>query len=217
MTATAIMQARRDGLVAESERLTDMVGTLDAAALRAGATKDALVHSVERLLTEVREGLPLTPEKYSLAKRVADVEALRQQIASAKWVTPALMDEYNSAVQRDVNLSAANEYFFAKITVTDRFGTRHEKWAECLMNGNWSVYYRTLDGKNIGIYENLEPEAAAPLWGVNEGLPEATQKAIEARVVKSRVEGFETKIEFLAKKQLADESDTQFQRNFDSL
>jgi uncharacterized protein YneF (UPF0154 family) len=216
-TATKITQARRDGLEAESERLTEMVGALDDAAVRSNASRDALLHNVERLLAQVREGMPLTPEKYDHATRVADIEALRTQVAEAKWVTPALMNEYNAAIQKEIDIAKSSEYFFAKLTVTDRFGTRVEKWAECVMNGNWSVYYRTLDGKNIGVFENLAEVGENPLWGLNEGLPKDALTSIEARVVNARVPDFQEKVEFLAAKQLAEQGETNYQRNFESL
>lgn len=216
-TATKITQARRDGLEAEAARLTDQVGQLEDAAVRSDASKQALMHNVERLLAQVREGMPLTPDKYNHAARVEAVEALRTQVAEAKWVTPALMNAYNETVQKEIAIANASEYFFAKVSVTDRFGTKVEKWAECLMNGNWSVYYRTLDGKNIGVYENLASAGELPLWGYNEGLPKEAQEAIEARVVNARVPDYQEKVEFLAAKQMAEQGETNFQRNFDSL
>ncbi|MBI2433611.1 MAG: hypothetical protein HYV26_12160, partial [Candidatus Hydrogenedentes bacterium] len=61
LNATAITQARQKGLASEVERLTNLVGELDAANARRAATKESLEHNIDRLLIQVKESLPLTP------------------------------------------------------------------------------------------------------------------------------------------------------------
>jgi hypothetical protein len=90
-------------------------------------------------------------------------------------------------------------------------------WAECLMQGNWSVIYRTLDGKNIGEYTNLAPAGEQVRWGFREDLPQDVKAQLEQKVFASRVEGFEEKIAVIAAKQLATQEDTAFQEAFSSL
>ena len=86
------------------------------------------------------------------------------------------------------------------------------------MKGNWAVYYRTVDGKNIGSYENLSPGEPTPLYGFRETLPDTVQKQIESEVVASRGEGYQEKLKALAEKQVVSEgNDTPFQKVFNSL
>ena len=196
---TAIVQARQRGLIAEVDRLTGYVGELEEANARRIATKEALEHNIDKLLIQVKESLPLTPEKYSFAKRVAAVEALREKAAQAMWVTPELQNEYTDLHLKENDVARANDYFFARIPVTDRYGHRAETWAECLMRGNRSVYYRTLEGNNIGTYENIGG-AETPRWGFKENLPEEMQKSIEAEIVSARVPDFEGQVQAIAER-----------------
>ncbi|NLV41739.1 MAG: hypothetical protein GXY15_11000 [Candidatus Hydrogenedentes bacterium] len=213
---TAIIQARQRGLVAEVERLTGYVGELEEANARSIATKDALVHNIDRLLIQVKEAMPLMPQKYDYTMRLGAVQSLRDKAAAAKWVDPALQEEYASFYMREMEIARSNEYFFARLPVTDSLGVTTQKWAECLLRGNWGVYYRTLDGKNIGVYENLGT-VDAPKWGFREALPVDAQKAIEATVVANRVPDYQNKVQMLAERQVASENGTPWQRNFDSL
>ena len=146
-----IVQARHVGLLAEVERLTDRVGKLEDANTRRLATKEALEHCVERLAVVIKEGIPLTPEKYSRASRMAAAESLQTKAAGGEVGDPrrSLKPTRSSTKQRWKSLRPKS-YFFANLPVTDKFGSPHLKWAECLMIGNWAVYYRTLDGKHIG-------------------------------------------------------------------
>jgi len=215
---TAIVQARKMGVAAEVEQLTAMVGKLDEANQRSRATRDALEHSIERMAVEIGEGIPLTPEKYSRTARLAAVEDLKARVAEAKWVTPALLDSYTTLYNRELEIAASTSYFFARIPVTSKLGDTREKWAECLMKGNTSVYYRTLDGKNVGIYEKIENEGMPAAFGFRENLPEPLQKSIAEEVMLSRSEGFEEQLRTLAEKQkLIDGVATPVQRVFNSL
>ena len=90
----AITEARHEGLLAENDRLTDMVGQLEEANARRQATKDALVHGLALLDTHLTSSIPLTPADQSHASRVARAEALRSEALGARWVDPALMQEY---------------------------------------------------------------------------------------------------------------------------
>jgi uncharacterized membrane-anchored protein YhcB (DUF1043 family) len=213
---TAIQKARQEGLLAEVSRLTDQVGDLEAANTRRVASLDALRSDVERLAVLVKEGMPLTPAKFSRDERLARVEQLLDRANNAKWVDPELLKEYTSLYQRELQIAASSEYFFAKIPVNDEFGNRVMKWAECLMNGNWSVYYRTLDGKNIGVFENVG-EAGRTEWGFVESLPPHVKKEIELTIFASRVPDFEEKLAVIAGKENLTDSRTGMQRVFDSL
>ncbi len=213
---TAIIQARQRGLIAEVDRLTGHVGELEVANERRIASKDALGHAIDRLYIQVAEGIPLTPEKYNHTERVAAVESLRDRLSETNWVTPALMNEYTDLYLKELAIGAGEEYFFARLAVKDQFGNTVRKWAECLMRGNWAVYYRTLDGKNVGIYKNLG-DSETPRWGYTEEFPDRTKAEIEDMVFSSRVEGFEEKVLALAEKELASEPDTPWQKAYSSL
>ena len=213
---TAIVVARQKGLNAEVGRLTGLVGELEEANARRIASKEALTHSVDRLMVSIKEAIPLTPEKYRREDRVAMVEDLRAKVETAAGVTPALMDAYTSIYLRELEIGSTTEYFFAKIPATDRLGNKEMKWAECLMKGNWAVYYRTLDGKNVGSYQNVG-EPGTPQYAFIETLPEKVQKQIQEEILANRVPDYEDKIAVLAQKQLITNEGTQLQRVFDSL
>lgn len=214
---TSITQARQKGLIAEIERLTTYTGELEEANKRRIDTRDSLAHAVDRLIIQIQEGMPLTPEKYSHQTRVASAQALRDQIEGSNWVSPEIQEAYNKLYLQELEIAQSNEYFFAKLRVTDEFGNKANKWAECLMQGNWSVAYRTLDGKNIGEYANLAAPGEPVRWGFREDLPQDVKVNLEQKVFSSRVEGFEEKIAVIATKQLAAEEGTAFQAAFSSL
>jgi hypothetical protein len=216
MNQTAIISARQEGLLAEVTRLQGMVGTLEDANGRQVATKDSLSSAVGRLEVLVREGIPLTPERYALDKRRAAVEALKQKVDTAKWVTPEMMEELIALYSSELSIAASHEYFFAKVPVADRFGSTSLKWAECLMNGNWSVYYRTLDGKNIGVYENVTLGGAAS-YKFREDFPSDVRNSIEETIFASRTPGYEDKLRVLVEKQLVTDPEAPFQKVFNSL
>jgi len=213
---TAIVQARQRGLIAEVDRLTGQVGELEAANQRRVATKDALAHNVDRLIIQVKESIPLAPKDFDYAKRLAAVQQLREKVDQAPWVTPELQNEYTSLYLRELDMARSNDYYFANISVTDRFGHKSLKWAECLMRGNWAVYYLTLDGANIGSFENMgTPEV--PLWGFREDMPEEVQKSIEAHIVSARIPDFESQAQLLAERELAGQEGSILQRTYSSL
>lgn len=212
----SITEARHRGLMSEVDRLTNHVGQLEEAATRSDQTKEALAHAVDRLYVNVKEGIPLTPTKYDRAARLAEVETLRNQIGEAKWVTPALQEAYTGLYLKELEIAQSQEYFYSKIPVIDAYGSRVHKWAECVMQGNHEVVYRTFDGQNIGVFTNLGT-GDAPAWGFNENFQPAAKKELEARVFASRVEGFEAKIQALAERELSMDGDTAFQKAFSSL
>jgi predicted nucleic acid-binding Zn-ribbon protein len=214
---TAITQARQNGLVKEVERLTGFVGELEVANARRKATKDALEHNIDRLYIQVKESLPLTPEKYDHEDRLAKVESLRSQVAQQNWVTPELQQAYTNIYLEELAVSQASEYFFAKLAVADEYGNRSFKWAECLMQGNWGVLYRTLDGKNIGVYTDLSNGEGSVRWGYKEEMQKQAIREIEDRIVASRVDDWESKVAVLATKELAAQDGTSWQRSFESL
>jgi len=215
---TAIVQARQMGLAAEVERLKGLVGTLEAASERSKETTDALRASVDRLLVEVKEGIPLTPEKYSREARIAAAEELKAKVDAAKWVTPDLLDAYTTQYLKELDIASLTAYFFARIPVTNRIGIKETKWAECLMKGDWAVYYRTLDGKNIGSYENTAQPGQTPEYAFRETLPSDIQKHIDQEIVASRGPNAESDLKALAEKQTIMNGDTSsFQRVFSSL
>ena len=215
---TAIVKARQEGLGAEVERLTGLVGTQEEATERARAEKTTLLSNVEKLMIQIKEGMPLTPEKYAHAKRLAAVEDLKSKVELAKYVTPELLNDYTTLYQQELQIAASTAYFFARIPVTSRLGDRELKWAECLMKGNWAVYYRSLDGKNVGSYENMAGPDEVPQYGFRETLPEKIQKQIDAEVMASRGPNAEQELRALAEKQVISEGTvTPVQRVFNSL
>jgi hypothetical protein len=216
LNQTAITQARRDGLAAEVERLENLVGKLDDADARRMLTKETLESNVEQLLILAREGSPLTPEKYSRDNRVARIQALKERVSASNWVSPDLLDEYTSLMQQELQIAKSREYFFAKLPVVDRFGTRSMAWAECVMNGNWGVYYRTLDGQHIGVYQNTAADGPAR-YDFLDFKDSAVAKQIEAEIFASRTPGYEEKLELLAQKQLITDERSDLQKKFDSL
>lgn len=216
LNETAIVKARHLGLLAEVDRLTERVGDLEEANARRLASKEALEHDIERLEVVVREGIPLTPEKYARVARLEAVQDLKAKAQAAKWVTPALIDAYTMLYQREMSIAQSKEYFFARIPVVDKIGSTHQKWAECLMIGNWGVYYRTLDGANIGVYEKRSTSEMAQ-YEFYENPDSNVGKAIEAQIIDARVDGFDAKLEVLAKKQEIMKGSSDLQRIFDSL
>jgi len=216
LNETSIVKARHLGLLAEVDRLTVRVGQLEEADARRLATKETLEHDIEQVAIVIREGIPLTPEKYSRSARLAAVEDLKAKAAAANWVTPALLEAYTELYLREFAIASTKTYFFANIPVTDKFGATHMKWAECLMVGNWGVYYRTLDGKNIGVYENLG-STDSPQYGFREDLPKNVQEEVARRIFDSRIEDYEAKVRVLAERQAIQEGDTALQRAFESL
>ncbi|NUM53330.1 MAG: hypothetical protein HUU46_06780 [Candidatus Hydrogenedentes bacterium] len=214
---TAVMQARRDGLAAETERLEGMVGKLEDADTRRMMTKETLESNISRLMITVQEGSPLTPDKYSRSERIARVQALKEKASAANWVDPALLDEYTSLYLAELEISQSREYFFAKLPVVDRFGTRSNSWAECVMNGNHGVYYRTLDGQHIGVYHNTASEGPAKYEFSDMKGESASAQQLEAEIFAARTPGYEEKLELLAKQQLVVDDKTDLQKKFDSL
>ncbi len=212
----SITEARQRGLVSEVDRLTNQVGKLEEAALRSDQSKGALAHAVDRLYIKIKEGLPLTPTKFDRAARLAEVETLRTQVGESKWVTPALQDAYTGLYLKELEIAQSQEYFYSKIPVVDTYGSRVHKWAECVMQGNHEVVYRSFDGQNIGVFTNLGT-GESPAWGFNEEFAPAAKKELEARVFASRVPDFEAKIQALAEREYSMEGDTEFQKVFSSL
>lgn len=213
---TAITQARHEGLLAENERLTEMVGSLEVANARRQATKDTLLHNLDLMVIQIESGIPLTPERFSHAGRLAKAKALRNRATEVRWVDPALLDEYTAMYLAEMDISSSHEYFFAKIPVHDGLGSTYMKWAECLMNGNWSVYYRTIDGKHVGSYESI-PGVTPPRYEFREDLPDGVRGHINSLIVAERIDDYEDKITVLREKQAVFETKSKTQRNFDSL
>ncbi len=214
---TEIVKARQTGLLAEIERLTNQVGKLEEANARSLAIKETFLLDIDKLIIQIKESLPLTPEKYSLHERLARAESLRQKAESANWVTPELQQEFTKLYLDELDLAKRQEYFYAKINVKDSLGIPTNKWAECLMKGSWGVYYRTLDGKNIGVFQNIKPNAITPVWGFQEGLPTTVVAQIEQEIISSRPADFEQVVVKLAEKQLSSEPKSQIQKLYSSL
>lgn len=217
LNETEIVKARQTGLLAEIERLTKQVGQLEEAQARNIAIKEAFLHDLDKLIIQIKESIPLTPEKYSLSERLARAEELRQRAEQANWITPELQKEFSNLYLSEIELSKKQEYFYAKIPVKDSLGTPVNKWAECLMKGTWGVYYRTLDGKNIGVFQNTKPGAITPVWGFQEDLPPHIKTQIEQEIALARPPDFEQIISRLAEKQLSAEPKSTLQRLYSSL
>jgi hypothetical protein len=211
-----IERARSAGLAAEVQRLQSQVGQLEEAASRAQSVKQGLMNDVNRLEVMIQESSRLAPAKYSYEQRLADVQALKSDLARSGSVTPDLMDRYAQLHERESQISRSREYFFARIPVKDRYGVTHEKWAEALMNGNWSVYFRTLDGKDIGIYEKVAG-TNPPQYAFRQFLSPAEERTIEEQVIAARTPGYQEKINTLAQREVTMQDRTGLQRVFDSL
>ncbi|MGC8846397.1 MAG: hypothetical protein ACP5QY_11160, partial [Candidatus Hydrogenedens sp.] len=205
LNETEIIKARQTGLLAEIERLTNQVGQLEEANARSLAIKESFLLDLDKLIIQIKESLPLTPEKYSVHERLTRAESLRQRAESSNWITPELQNEFTRLYLDEIEIGKIQEYFYAKINVKDSLGTPVNKWAECLMKGSWGVYYRTLDGKNIGVFQNLKPQAITPVWGFQEGLPPNVIAQIEQEITSARPADFEQVVVKLAEKQLSSE------------
>jgi uncharacterized membrane-anchored protein YhcB (DUF1043 family) len=216
MNETTITKAQHEGLKLENDRLRGMVGELETANERRQATLDTLSHNVELLIVQIQGGSPLAPPRFDHRTRLSKVEALLSKVSRAKWVTPQLMNEYTDLYLAELGISSSREYFFAKIPVHDKLGTVVLKWAECLMNGNWSVYFRTIDGSHIGSYENAGA-SGAPRYEFRENLPSNIQADIESQIAASRVDGYEDKIAVLQSKASIHDTRSKVQRRFSSL
>ncbi len=214
---TAITRARKEGLEAESERLQVLVGKLEDANQRRILTKATLDSNIDQLAILVNESCPLSPEEFSRDARIARVNALDQKSAGMNWVDPALLDEYTALYTQELEIAKSRKYFFAKIPVTDRFGSPSMIWAECLMNGNWSVYYRTMDGSHMGVYQNVERGSGPAKFAFVDVVDEIATKQIETEVFAARPEGYQEKLEQIAKKQLSTDDKTELQKKYDSL
>ena len=214
---TAITEARHQGLLAENSRLTEQVGELEVADQRRAATKDALLHNLDLLLVRIEKSIPLTPNRYSKADRLAQAQQLRSQVQQAKWVDPQLMNAYTDLYLKELELSGSSQYFFAQIPVRDEAGNQTSKWAEALMNGTWSVYYRTLDGATVGIYRNTSDSAQQPRFTFIEDLPEGVRMEVEQQILASRPADFESKVAAIQEKADVYNTRSNMQRTFDSL
>lgn len=213
---TTILQARQKGLIAEVDRLNTQVDKLEVADNRRISAKKTLVHDIDRLVIEIKESLPLTPKRFSHAERLAAAQELRALAEEAQWVTPALQDAYDELYRNELAVAGEKAYFFARLTVENEFGVSEQKWCECLMQGNWGVFFRSLDGKNIGVYKNVANEQT-PIWGVEQAESRDLAARIEDDIVAARVPDYEQKVAVLAEKELSADSRTPMQRNYDSL
>lgn len=216
LNLTAIERARRDGLLSETDRLETQVGMLEEADARRMQTKKALEHAVDLLVVEVREGMPLAPAKYARDARLEAVERLRAKVESANWVDPELLNEYTSLYMAELAIAQSREYFFAKVPVADRFGVRGTMWAECVMNGNWSVYYRTIDGAHIGVYENVA-SSGTPRYEFRDHSVKELRAKVEESIFAMRTPDYQQKIAALVEKQTIVDHKTEGQRLYDSL
>lgn len=212
----SIVRARDNGLRAEVERLEELVGRLEDSNARRVATKEALAHATERLSVTLKEGMVLVPPRFSVQRRTESLANLQEKLKSAQWVTPELLEEFTTLYTDELEIASTRAYFFARIPMEDRFGITHMKWAECVMNGNWSVFYRTLDGANIGTYENVA-QSGPPVYEYRAMLPQDVQKSIENTIISARTPDYEAQVLALADRQAELEVKTHFQRVFDSI
>ncbi len=216
MQNMAITQARHDGLLSENRRLTSQVGELEEANDRQLATNATLLHSLDRLIVQVEGGSPLAPERYAHQRRLNRATTLRKKVLDSKWVSPDLLNEYTELYLSELAIASSREYFFAKIPVHDQLGTKQVRWAECLMNGNWSVYFRTIDGKHIGSYENVS-DTITPRYEFREDLGGSIKGDIEGEIKASRIEGWDEKVAVLKQKQAVYETKSNLQSKYSSL
>jgi len=216
LNETAIVEARQEGLLAEVDRLRDQVGELEEANERRAATLSALRSSAQELVSRIEGGIDLTPRRYARAGRIDRAENLLERIEQANWVEPELLDDYTDLYLEELEIAEMREYFFARIPVQDRFGTTRYKWAECLMNGNWSVYFRTIDGRQSGIYMNVA-DTGDPRYEVVLDIPRETARHVEEAVMHHRAPNYEEQVEALAEQDKELQTETGWQRAFRSL
>ena len=212
----SLAEAQHAGLLVEIDRLAEMVSSLEQANLRRQATKEALLHNLDLLIIQINGGSPLAPRRFAHAQRKARASELRAKALRASWVDPALMTEYTELYLAELGIAASREYFFAKIPMHNKLGNIESKWAECLMNGNWSVYYRTIDGKHIGSYENTSG-TATPNYVFREDLSGEIKTDIANNITASRVVDYEEKFEVLRRKQAVYEQRSMLNKNFNTL
>lgn len=191
-----LMDARLRGLDAEVERLTKFVGQLEDANSRRILAKDALATNLDRLIIQIKESMPLTPERFAHEARVKAAEDLRKKLDGENWATPELMNEYTDVYLKELQAASAQEYFFANVPLTDQLGNQANKWAECVMEGNYAVYYRSLDGINIGVYRN-SGTIDNPSWKFFEETEPLRQQALSQKIAALRVKGYEEKVQLL--------------------
>ncbi|MGC9054069.1 MAG: hypothetical protein ACP5KS_09325, partial [Candidatus Hydrogenedens sp.] len=110
-------------LLAEIERLTNQVGQLEEANARSLAIKESFLLDLDKLIIQIKESLPLTPEKYSVHERLTRAESLRQRAESSNWITPELQNEFTRLYLDEIEIGKIQEYFYAKINVKDSLGT----------------------------------------------------------------------------------------------
>jgi hypothetical protein len=212
-----LVDVRLRGLYTELDRLTSLVGKLEGANVRRTATKDALLASVDRLIIQVREGIPLTPKQFNYKARLAAATDLRAKVDAERWVTPALLNAYTSIYVKELQISASEAYFFAKLPTEDLLGNRELKWSECVMEGNQAVYYRSLDGLTLGVYRNTGT-TENPSWNFLNEYDEDAQLALSAQIAAYRVEGFEEKVQTLLGEEVGmQKKESKLQRLFSSL
>lgn len=214
--AMSITRAQQEGLKAEIDRFQDLVGELEEANARRLQTRDSLRASIGRLEALVKEGSPLAPAKYNRNERIARVEDLKNRVQSARWVSAQLLDEYTALYLDELQIAASREYFFAQIPVEDKLGTVELKWAECVMNGNWSVFFRTLDGKSVGIYQNVSSGGPAD-YEFRQFLDSAVEENVEEEIFAARPADWQDKIAIIAERQVATDGRHQMQKWYDSL
>jgi len=212
----AITQARHTGLLTENERLTNLVGELEVANARRQATKDTLEHNAELLIVQIQGGSPLTPERYDYQRRLQRATELRDKIAQAKWVDPQLLDEYTSLYLAELAIASSREYFFARIPVQDTLNQTYYRWAECLMNGNWSVYFRTIDGNTVGSYENTAG-SGPPQYEFRQDIQSGLRGDIVNALESARPEDWKEKFQVLREKQKIYEAKSNLQRDYESI
>ena len=213
---TFLMEARLRGLDAEVSRLSGLVGELQDANLRRVASRDALLHNIDRLIIQIQEAMPLTPEKFDQQQRVQAAKALREKAEAMRWVTPEMIGAYTDIYIKELQVASAYEYFFANLPLVDRFGNRGMKWSECLMVGDNTVYYRSFDGENVGVYTN-SGSTEDPVWGFQEEIEPASQEVLAAKIARARVDGFEEKVQIITGQAVGQKKESFLQRVFSSL
>lgn len=212
----AIMEAREEGLLAENDRLVALNGDLTEANERRIATKAALESAIDQLYIQVSEGIPLTPQKYAYSQRTEAVENLRKETAHAKWVTPDILNQYTNLYLDELAIAATTEHFYARIPINHSFGGNESMWAECLMNGNSSVYFMTIDGKYAGIFQNVS-DTSLPRYEFRQFLPKAVDEQIRKSIEAARPKDFAKELEAVKARQEARNDQTPLQKMFESL
>ena len=191
-----VVLARRDGLTEEVGKLESLVGRLEDANQRRQAVRDSVERQLSLLAIQIKESNPVVPMEYRREERLKKVGNLREKLAQSDWVYPELMGEFNDLYREQLELATTQRWFLVQLGVDTPDG-KERKWAECVNQGLWTVYFRTLDGKNVGQCVNTSL-AGVPDYQLVTEIGKALKQQIIDTVVSARPVDFEERVTAVA-------------------